>query len=110
MTLTKKMPTYRPVGKAAFAIVIEMLEIIGFVIGFYAVVALPAKNMESDLTHIKEGTSWQDSVQFVQDELKILVESSIDSRKLGFIAMVFIVVAFILRTIVSRVIHMPSDL
>lgn len=110
MTLTKKMPRYRPLGKAVFAVVIEMLEIVGFVIGFYAVVALPAKNMESDLTHIKEGTTWQDSVKFVQDELKILVESSIDSRKLGFVAMVFIVVAFILRTIVSRVIHMPSDM
>lgn len=104
------MPRYRPLGKAVFAVVIEMLEIVGFVIGFYAVVALPAKNMESDLTHIKEGTTWQDSVKFVQDELKILVESSIDSRKLGFVAMVFIVVAFILRTIVSRVIHMPSDM
>lgn len=104
------MPRYRPLGKAVFAVVIEMLEIVGFVIGFYAVVALPAKNMESDLAHIKEGTTWQESVKFVQDELKILVESSIDSRKLGFVAMVFIVVAFILRTIVSRVIHMPSDL
>lgn len=94
----------------AFAVVIEMLEIIGFIIGFYAVVALPAKSMESDLTHIKQGESWQDSVQYVQDELKILVESSIQSRTLGFVAMVFIIVAFILRTIVSRLIRMPTDL
>ena len=71
------MPRYKPLGKAAFAVVIEMLEIIGFVIGFYAVVALPAKNMESDLTHIKKGSTWRESVQFVQDELKILVESFI---------------------------------
>lgn len=109
MALTKRTRKYTPRGKAAFAVVIEMLEIIGFVIGFYAVVALPAKNMESDLTKIDE-QSWKKSFQFVQDELRILVESSIESRTLGFVAMVFIVVAFILRTIVSRVLQIPADL
>ena len=107
MKKTKRKYTQR--GRAAFAVVIEMLEIIGFVIGFYAVVALPAKNMQSDLTKIDE-QSWKKSFQFVQDELRILVESSIESRTLGFVAMVFIVVAFILRTIVSRVLQIPTDL
>ena len=110
MTTKVRKPKYSPQGKMAFAIVIEMLEIIGFVIGFYAVVALPQDSMKSDITNLIEKQTWQESFKFVKDELKILVDSSIESRTLGFIAMVFIVVAFILRTIVSRLIKMPSDL
>lgn len=110
MTTKERKPKYSLQGKMAFAIVIEMLEIIGFVIGFYAVVALPQDSMKSDITNLTEKQTWQESFKFVKDELKILVDSSIESRTLGFIAMVFIVVAFILRTIVSRIIKMPSDL
>jgi hypothetical protein len=100
---------HTPAAKFTFAILIELFEIIGFVIGFVAVVQLPAKNMESDLTKIDEN-SWVNSVHAVKEELKILVDSSIQSRTLGFVAMVFIVIAFILRTIVSRIIRMPGDL
>lgn len=110
MTTKVHKPKYSSYGKMAFAIVIEMLEIIGFVIGFYAVVALPEDSMKSDITNLTEHQTWQESFKFVKDELKILVDSSIESRTLGFVAMVFIVVAFVLRTIVSRIIQMPSDL
>lgn len=102
-----KRRRYTRAGKIAFAVTIELLEIIGFVIGFYAVVALPSKSMETDLTKIDK--TWETSMKFVQDELRILVDSAIESRTLGFVAMVFIVVAFFLRTILSRVIGMPSE-
>jgi len=107
---TTRKPKYSVRGKMAFAMVIELLEIVGFVIGFYAVVALPQDSMKSDITNLNEKQSWQESFKFVKDELKILVDSSIESRTLGFVAMVFIVIAFVLRTIVSRIIKMPSDL
>ena len=110
MTTKVRKPKYSPQGKMAFAVVIEMLEIIGFVIGFYAVVALPQDSMKSDITNLTEKQTWQESFKFVKDELQILVDSSIESRTLGFVAMVFIVIAFVLRTIVSRIIKMPSDL
>lgn len=100
---------HSPVARFAFYIVIELLGIIGFVVGFVAVVQLPAKNMESDISKIDEH-SWQDSVDAVRDELRILVNSSIESRTLGFIAMGFIVTAFVLQTIVRRVIRIPSDI
>lgn len=103
-----KRRRYTRKGKIAFAVAIELLEIVGFVIGFYAVVALPANSMETDLTKINP-QNVQTSMKFVQDELRILVDSAIESRTLGFVAMVFIVVAFFLRTILSRVIGMPSE-
>lgn len=103
-----RRPRYTPLGKVSFAIVIEMLEIIGFVIGFWAIVQLPAKSMNRDLATI--GTDWPTSHAAVKDELTILVDSSIESRTLGFAAMACIVTAFILRTIVSRILRMPSDI
>ena len=105
---TFKRRRYTRTGKIAFAVAIELLEIVGFVIGFYAVVALPKNSMETDLTKLDKN-SWETSMKFVQDELRILVDSAIESRTLGFVAMVFIVVAFFLRTILSRVIGMPSE-
>lgn len=99
---------YSHKSRMAFSLVIELLEIIGFIVGFVAVVMLPAQNMQRDLLEI--GDDWQTSFQAVKEELVILVDSSIQSRTLGFIAMVCIVTAFILRSIVSRIIHMTGDL
>lgn len=100
---------YTPLGKASFAIVIELLEIVGFVLGFIAIVQLPQASMNRDLAQITKN-SWEDSYQAVKEELNILVDSSIESRTLGFAAMACIVAAFVLRTIVSRLIRMPADL
>lgn len=109
--LTKFLASTRnhtPIMRTAFSVIIEMLEIVGFVIGFVAVVQLPAKNMIKDVAEITD--DWKKSMHAVREEIKILVDSSIESRTLGFIAMIFIVAAFILRTFVSRVIRMRSDL
>ncbi len=99
---------HTPVIRTIFSVIIELLEIIGFVIGFVAVVQLPAKNMKKDVLEITG--DWETSWHAIREEVQILVSSSIESRTLGFIAMVFIVTAFILRTFVSRVIRMPADL
>lgn len=99
---------HTPAMRTIFSVIVELLEIIGFVIGFVAVVQLPAKNMERDI--LKITGDWDSSWNALKEEVQILVNSSIESRTLGFIAMVFIVAAFILRTVVSRAIRMPSDL
>jgi len=107
-TFIRSRRNHSPINRLIFAVIIELLEIIGFVIGFVAVVQLPAKNMQSDLNVITK--DWQTSFHAIREEIKILVDSSIESRNLGFIAMIFIVIAFLLRTIVSRAIRMPGDL
>jgi hypothetical protein len=99
---------YTQAGKTAFAVAIEVLEIVGFALGFVAIVQLPQGNMSSDLNHITG--DWETSVAAVKDELNILVQSSIESRTLGLIAMVCIVLAFVLRTIVSRILRIPPDI
>lgn len=98
--------TYTRTGKMAFWIVVEVLEIVGFAVGFYAIINTPVNNMNHDLASIHSAND--QSVLAIKDELTILVDSTISSRTMGFIAMVLIVSAFILRTIVGRVIHMPS--
>jgi hypothetical protein len=93
---------YSSTGIAIFWILIETFELIGFAVGFYAIANTPVANMRSDVKHLDEPA-------ILREEINLLVESTIGGRQMAFVSLGLIIAAFILRTIVSRVIKMPSS-
>lgn len=91
---TSTGPSISHRGINVFAVVVELLELIGFGVGFYAIVHTPIRNMQNDLKNL--------DLDGVKDEVTMLVDSAIESRTMAFVALALVVAAFILRTIVGR--------
>lgn len=93
---------YSKTGVTIFWIVIETFELIGFAVGFYAIANTPVANMRSDVKHIER-------TDVLRDEINMLVESTVGGRQMAFVSLGLIIAAFILRTIVARLIKMPTS-
>jgi hypothetical protein len=96
-------PHYTQTGVLIFGLTIEILEIVGFGLGFYSIINLPVSNMKNDLSHVVDNST--KSVMAIKDDLRLMVHSSITSRVVGFWALACILLAFVLRTIVRRAIR-----
>ena len=86
----------------AIEIVVELLDVAAYTLAFYAIASTPVKVLLNDVSQ-QDARSNPDTV-LLNKETDILVDSTNQSRTMAIIAMVLVCIAFILRTIVKRLV------
>jgi hypothetical protein len=84
----------------AIEIVVELLDVAAYTLAFYAIASTPVKVLLNDVSQ-QDARPNPDTV-LLNKETDILVDSTNQSRTMAIIAMVLVCIAFILRTIVKR--------
>ncbi len=84
----------------AIEIVVELLDVAAYTLAFYAIASTPVKVLLNDVSQ-QDAKPSPDTV-LLNKETDILVDSTNQSRTMAIIAMVLVCIAFILRTIVKR--------
>jgi hypothetical protein len=86
----------------AIDMIVEVLEIVAFILAFYAIASTKFEELLDD--QAKQDSSLVPDINVLNKETDILIRSLESSRYMATAAMVLVCLAFILRTIVRRVV------
>jgi hypothetical protein len=85
----------------AIEVVVEVLDVAAYILAFYAIVSTNIQPLIDD--HAKQDRALVPDTELLNKETDILIDSLQSSRNMAIAAMVLVCIAFVLRTIVRRV-------